>query len=124
VAVLGCLGAWFMITTVGGGAPPHILSAAAGDAAPALHTIVLQDFEKARADDWLKVARSGQMQSLAGGHELRVMDLSTGRCALCVGRFDDPTEPRVAALLEGFAAYSLPNGSRPFEHARLMPIAR
>ena len=124
VAVLVCMGGWFMVTTVGTGrASRNMLNAT--QTVPTWHTIRLWRFPNVatqrRAAQLL--AGTPEMAALAGQHRFEVVEVSNDECALCVGRFRDPASPELARLLKEFADYSN-GGIRPFERAEAMPIAR
>jgi hypothetical protein len=123
VAVLGCMGAWFMVTTVSAGnASRSVLTTTD---VPTVHTVKLLDFEDARAKREMarQLVRSSAMQALAGPNKFEVVDLPGHRCALCVGRFEDAASPELARLLREFSEFAV-DGERRFGQAAIMPIAR
>jgi hypothetical protein len=124
VAVLGCMGAWFMVTTVSAGKSARDMLTTAENA-PKTNTIMLLSFRNGPSERRAATLLAGkpEIKALAGPHEIELVDLPTGECALCVGRFDDAASPEAARLLKEFAQYAA-EGVRPFAQAAIMPIAR
>ena len=116
VAVLGCMGAWFMITTVSAGSSGLRDVLSATESASTAQTIMLLCFrdDAAGRETAAELARSEELQAIAGGHDFSLVDLPQGQCALCVGRFEDSDSPELAGLLTQFAQY--------FEQAAIMPL--
>ena len=114
VAVLGCMGAWFMITTVSAGSSGLRDVLSATESASTAQTIMLLCFrdDAAGRETAAELARSEELQAIAGGHDFSLVDLPQGQCALCVGRFEDSDSPELAGLLTQFAQY--------FEQAAIM----
>ena len=124
VAVLGCMGAWFMLTTVSAGNSSRSILTAT-DNVPEAYTIKLLSFANVRAKRAAAtdLAEKPEIRALAGEHGLELVDLSAGQCALCVGRFDDAAAPELERLLREFAQYAVA-GDNPFAEAAVMPITR
>jgi len=106
VAVLGCMGAWFMITTVSAGSGLRdVLSAT--ESASTAQTIMLLRFrdDPAGRETAAELARSQELRAIAGEHEFSLVSLPQGQCALCVGHFEDSDSPELAGLLTQFTQY-------------------
>ncbi|KPK66102.1 MAG: hypothetical protein AMK73_01030 [Planctomycetes bacterium SM23_32] len=127
VAVVGCMGAWFLLTNaVGGGAVQEVLSLTDAPAGTASHyTVQLLEFvpsgaKRAAAE---RMASQEALRGLAAGHEFRLLDSLDGRVSLCVGRFSDPESPEAAALLRRFRDYS-EDGRALFAGARVRGVSK
>lgn len=123
VAVLGCMGAWFMVTTVSvGNGPTSRLTIGVPAAAHTVSLLTFPDDPDSRAIA-TEVAGKPEMLRLAGSNEFSLVALPDGKCALCVGRFDDESSPELARVLREFSQYT-DGVTHPFAEAAVMPIAR
>ncbi len=119
VAIVGCVGIWILLTAAfGGRESSRVLNAVSPVAGqPPCYAVKLWEFEaseRATADDMISMEK---MQTLAGGHDYWIAELSGGRLALCVGRFEDRDSEQLAELLRGVQQFQSPSGNRLFQSA-------
>jgi hypothetical protein len=123
VVVVGCMGGWFLLTTVVGGADGRrVLSVT--DETPrgsACYTVqLLPEFAPSRSKRAIAERMIGRepLAELAGEHEFYILEFPNGRAALCAGRFRDRQAPEMAELLRRLRTYS-EDGQRLFAEARI-----
>lgn len=127
VAVVGCMGAWFLVTTVTGsdGSQRALTVSDENPGAREVFTVKLLEFSPGES----KLAPAEQLiekqsiKSMAGQNELHFRKLPGGRVALCVGSFDSEDSPELQQLLQRCHGYS-EDGRRPFARASIIGFSQ
>jgi len=114
VAAVACVGVWFLLATAGG-APGRSRPLSANTAAGP-YTLKLLEFPASKEKEAALLMSQEPIKALAGGAELFLEDLPTGRKAICVGHFDSRDDGALQELLRRFRGFALQQG-RPFEGA-------
>jgi hypothetical protein len=122
LAVIGCMGAWFTLTTVSGNrseAQPVLSVTGTSDAegAQTWFTVKLVEFPPEKRATANQLAAQGAMQQLADGEPFQVLALEDCE-ALCVGRFADHDAPELQRLLARCRLYS--EGGLDFSQANIL----
>ena len=122
VAVLGCMGAWFLVTTVNSGPQSRVLSATQNTRE--LYTVRLLEFPgtDAKLAVASELSRNADLRAIAGKHEFDIVELSDGRYALCVGRFESQDSPELQRLLKELRDYA-EDGVHYFTKATIAVLA-
>jgi hypothetical protein len=105
VAVLGCMGGWFLLTTLSsGGNEQHVLSVTDPVPGNTCFSVGLVEFaasESTRADA-AKLASKEAIKVLAGPNDFRLLKLPEGGLVFCCGRFESGDSPEMHELLQRF----------------------
>ncbi len=121
VALIGCMGAWLLLTNVVGEPAPGPELAAS--ASRIRYTVRLMEFDSSPA----KRAAAEQLVAqerilrLSGGHEFRLLEFPDGRLALCCGRFEEAASPELRRLARSFREYR-EGGRALFQDAAVLPF--
>ncbi|MHC4592430.1 MAG: hypothetical protein ACYS8L_07020 [Planctomycetota bacterium] len=122
VAVLGCMGGWFLLTTLSsGGNEQRVLKVPGSRPGTVCFAVELREFPasdstRAIADE---LASRAAMRALAGGHKFYVLKLPEGGLAFCCGRFESQDSPEMDKLLQRFRNHR-ERGSKVFPAARVI----
>ena len=119
----GLVGLTFVLMTLTGGVQNQRMLSVTRPARgrPSFYTLKLLEFpatEDKRAGA-SRLADAPSMQALAGRHEFHIVELASGRLALCVGRFDRQDAPELADVTARFRRYA-EDGQRPFAQASVL----
>lgn len=124
-AVIGCMGVWFMLTTLGGRYEQDqpVLSANGSAGAEAWFTVKLVEFppDQQMRGTAEQLASHEAMQRLADGQDFCIVPLPDGTEALCVGRFTRKDSPELQRLLARCLEFSEPG--LDFPDARILPYS-
>jgi hypothetical protein len=123
VLVVGCTGAWFLVTTLGERRGEGILLSVTGSAADPsglFYTVKLAELEPSGdvAERLNRFVERASRMGLAEAGDFYRLRLADGRHVLCVGRFESEESPELRALCERFRSYRAGSG-RPFEDAAI-----
>jgi len=121
-AVVACMGAWILLTSLADGGDSGVLLSAVGTVAEPgfVNTVVLRVISPEQLDGMRQLIETDAIRNLAGENEFHFLELDDGSIAVCVGRFKDPDSPRIMELLRSFRDMATESGARPFGAARIV----